>query len=119
MLMEVTNAVVAACKAHTGKGPQRAKSHMRPNALYVVLRDWMTVAERALVAQGRQDLIAESRRYGFDQVAHATRSTVENATNRIVITTRSHINVDRETAILAYPLGPGGGAPAAASEERV
>ena len=119
MLMEVTNAVVAACKAHTGKGPQRAKSHMRPNALHVVLRDWMTIAERALVGQGRQDLIAESRRYTFDQVAHATRSTVENATNRTVITTRSHIDVDRETAILAYTLGPGGGAPPATSEERV
>jgi stage II sporulation protein AA (anti-sigma F factor antagonist) len=119
MLMEVTNAVVAACKTHTGKGPQRAKSHMRPNALYVVLRDWMTVAERALVAHGRQDLIAESRRYAFDQVAHATRSTVEDATNRTVITTRGQINVDRETAILAYTLGPGGGAPSAASEERV
>ena len=66
-LMEVTNAVVTACKARTGKGPTRAKAHLRSNTLYVVLRDWMTVAESTLLAGGRQDLIAESRRHLHEQ----------------------------------------------------
>jgi anti-sigma B factor antagonist len=105
-LMEVTNAVVSACKAHAGKGPQRAQAHLRANALYVVLHDWMTVAEHTLVALGRQDLIAESRRHLNDQVADATRSTVEHAIGRSVIATRSHIDLDRNTAILAFALGP-------------
>jgi len=106
-LMEVTNAVVAACKTHTGKGPKRAKAHLRPDALYVVLQDWMTAAEHTLLADGREDLIAESRRHLHDQVAEAARTTVETATDRVVIATRSHIDFDRKTAILAFSLGPG------------
>jgi hypothetical protein len=57
-LMAVTNAVVAACKQHTGRGPTRAKAHLYPNALHIVLGDWMTREERTLTAGGRQDLIA-------------------------------------------------------------
>ena len=105
-LMEVTNAVVTACKAHTGKGPMRAKAHLRSNALYVVLRDWMTVAERTLLARGRKDLIAELRRHLHQQVADATQSSVEEATGRNVIATRSHIQFDRRTAIVVFILRP-------------
>jgi stage II sporulation protein AA (anti-sigma F factor antagonist) len=105
-LMEVTNAVVTACKTHTGKGPMRAKAHLRSNALYVVLRDWMTVAESTLLARGRKDLIAESRRHLHQQVADATRSSVEEATGRKVIATRSHVQFDRRTAIVAFILSP-------------
>ena len=83
-LMDITNAVVSACKAHTGKGPMRAKAHLRSNALSVVLRDWMTVAESTLVAGGRKDLVAESRRHLHQRVADATRSSVEEATGRNV-----------------------------------
>jgi anti-sigma B factor antagonist len=104
-LMEVTNAVVTACKAQTGKGPQRARAHLRPNALYVVLQDWMTTAEHTLLIDGRQALIAESRRLLHDQVADATQSTVETATSRVVIATRSHIDFNRDTAILVFILG--------------
>ena len=39
VLMEVTNAVVSACKAHTGKEPTRASAYLSSNALHVVLRD--------------------------------------------------------------------------------
>ena len=105
-LMEVTNAVVSACKAHTGKGPMRAKAHLRSNALSVVLRDWMTVAESTLVAGGRKDLVAESRRHLHQQVADATRSSVEEATGRNVTATRSHIDFDRNTAIVVFTLRP-------------
>ena len=105
-LMEVTNAVVGACKTHTGKGPTRAKTHLRTNALYVVLRDWMTVAERTLLARGRQDLIAESRQHLHQQIADTAQSTVEDATGRNVIATRSHIQFDRNTAIVVFILSP-------------
>ena len=105
-LMEVTNAVVTACKAHTGKGPTRAKAHLRSNALCVVLRDWMTVAEGTLVASGRKDLVAESRRHLHQQVADAARSSVEEATGRNVIATRSHIEFDRVTATVVFTLSP-------------
>jgi anti-anti-sigma factor len=104
-LMGVTNAVVTACKTHTGKGPERAKAHVRPNTLYVVLHDWMTAADHTLLDHGREDLVAESRRHLHDQVAASTRTTVENATGRIVIATRSHLDFDRNTAILAFSLG--------------
>ena len=105
-LMEVTNAVVTACKAHTGKGPTRAKAHLRSDALCVVLRDWMTVAEGTLVASGRKDLVAESRRHLHQQVADAARSSVEQATGRNVIATRSHIEFDRVTATVVFTLSP-------------
>jgi len=105
-LMEVTNAVVTACKAHTGKGPTRAKAHLRSDALCVVLRDWMTVAEGTLVASGRKDLVAESRRHLHQQVADAARSSVEEATGRNVIATRSHIEFDRVTATVVFTLSP-------------
>ena len=84
-LMEVTNAVVTACKTHTGKGPTRAKAHLRPDALYVVLHDWMTAAEHTLLAHGRHDLIAESRRHLHDQVADATRTAVEHSADRPIV----------------------------------
>jgi len=105
MLMEVANAVVTACKTHAGKGPERARAHLRPNALYVVLQDWTTVAERTLLAGGRQDLVSESRCHLHDQVADAARSTVEDATGRTVIASRSHIDFNRNTAIVAFILG--------------
>jgi anti-anti-sigma factor len=106
-VMEVTNAVVNACKAHTGKGPTQAKARLRSNALYVVLRDWMTVAERTLLVGGHEDLVAESRRHLHQQVAEATRSSVEDATGRNVIATRGHIDFDRDTAIVVFILSPG------------
>jgi len=105
-LMEVTNAVVAACKTHTGKGPARAKAHLHADALHVILRDWMTRAEQTLLAHGRQDLIAQIRRHVHDHVADTTRSTVEHATGRTVIATPSHIEFDRDTATLLFILGP-------------
>jgi anti-sigma B factor antagonist len=105
-LMEVTNAAVTACKTHTGRGPTRARAHLRPDALYIVMEGWMTAAEHTLLACGRHDLIAESRRHLHAEVAGATRATVENATGRIVTATRSRVEFNRETAILAFVLGP-------------
>ena len=105
-LMEITNAVVAACKTHTGKGPRRAKAHLGPDALYVILRDWMTRAEQTLLAHGRQDLIAQIRRHVHDHVADATRPTVEHATGRSVIATPSHIEFEHDTATLVFILSP-------------
>jgi uncharacterized protein YbcI len=69
------------------------------------MEDWMTAAEHTLLACGHQDLIAESRRHLHDEVAEATRATVENATRRIVTATRSRVEFNRETAILAFVLG--------------
>ena len=105
-LMEITNAVVAACKTHTGKGPRRAKAHLGPDALYVTLHDWMTRAEQTLLAHGRQDLIAQIRRHVHDHVADTTRPTVEHATGRIVIATPSHIEFEHDTATLVFILSP-------------
>ena len=67
----------------------RAKAHLRSNALYVVLHGWMTDAERTLVAGGRKDLVAESRRHLHQQVADAARSSIEEATGRSVIATEA------------------------------
>ena len=103
-LMEITNAVVAACKTHTGKGPRRAKAHLGPDALYVLLHDWMTRAEQTLLAHGRQDLIAQIRHHVHDHVADATRPTVEHATGRSVIATPSHIEFEHDTATLVFIL---------------
>jgi uncharacterized protein YbcI len=66
----------------------------------------MTVAESTLVAGGRQDLVAESRRHLHQRVADATRPSVEEATGRNVTATRSHIDFDRNTAIVVFTLHP-------------
>jgi|SRR6188472_620838 len=102
--MEVTNAVITACKAQTGKGPQRARAHPRPNA--VRRPAGLDDHRRAHPPHRRPPgLIAESRRLLHDQVADATQSTVETATSRVVIATRSHIDFNRNTAILVFILG--------------
>jgi hypothetical protein len=65
----------------------------------------MTAAETPCSPTATRTSSPKSRRHLHDQVADATRTTVDNATGRIVIATRSHIDFHRKTAIIAFILG--------------
>ena len=106
--MDVTNAVVAACKEHAGKGPPRAKAYVAPDTVYVVLGDWMTRAERTLMAQGSQGLVAEMRSTLHDRIADATRTAVEAATGRTVLAVQTQIELSRNVATVQFILSPAG-----------
>jgi uncharacterized protein YbcI len=104
-LEAITNAVVAACKQRTGRGPTGARADVGPDEVHVVLHGWITQLERTLLGNDHPDLVRQIRRDVHNEVADASRPTVEEATGRSVVGMRTRVDFDDEIAIIEFTLG--------------
>jgi uncharacterized protein YbcI len=95
---EITRAMVMLTKAHTGKGPTRARTYISDNLVVCLLRDGMTQVEKTLVSSNQQGTVADLRhrlQRAFQEEAVAT---VERLMEREVISFMSTHDLHNDVA---------------------
>lgn len=102
----VCDAIVAAFKRTSGRGPTKVKAYMLGDAVAVVARDMLTTLELTLVRGGRGDLVSEARRALFDEVADECREAIEQATGKRVNGLQTHIDPSADRALAIFRLQP-------------
>jgi uncharacterized protein YbcI len=108
----ISNHVVRMLHAYTGRGPTKAWTSFDADLITVVLRDTLTKGERSLVANGRRELVLQTRKAFQDAMAVELIAGVQERTGRTVIAFLSENHIDPDIAIENFVLAPNGGASA-------
>jgi uncharacterized protein YbcI len=103
---EISTAAVQILRAHTGRGPTKARTHISGDLVTIVMGGTLTRAERMLVDQGQwprvEDLRQEMQRIMKDELVAA----VEQHTGRRVIAFVSANHCEPDLAIENFVLAP-------------
>jgi uncharacterized protein YbcI len=102
--VKISNLVVQAFRAHTGRGPTKARTTFDLNLITVVLRDTLTNGERSLVAAGRTELVIEMRRAYQEMMREELIAGVEELSGRKVAALLSDTHLDPDIAVAAFVL---------------
>jgi uncharacterized protein YbcI len=104
----LSNAVVRCMADVSGRGPSRARTTIGQDAVFVVVEDTLTRAERELVRIGDEQLVLRMRE-GLQRAMHeALDSEVERLTGRRVIGFMSANHIDPDLAVEVFILAPDG-----------
>ena len=103
----LSNAMVGMKKEYYGRGPERAKTYINDEYVFVVLEGGLTRNEETLLAAGEQDLV-RGYRLRFQEIMRDRLVTiVEEATGRRVLDYHSQIVFDPPRAFEIFVLdGP-------------
>jgi uncharacterized protein YbcI len=105
----ISREIVRIYADYYGRGPTRAKTHWREEAIVCILEDAFTRAERLLVDGGRFDQVRLNRQVFQDEIEPLLRETIERVTGRRVETCLSQINRDgvaAEIFVLGEQIAP-------------
>jgi uncharacterized protein YbcI len=105
----ISNAVVQAFSEFTGRGPTKARTSIRDDLVVCMLENSLTRAERSLVADGREQLVLDTRRAFQQSMRDELVGAVEALTQRKVIAFMSDNHIDPDLATETFvlePLGP-------------
>jgi uncharacterized protein YbcI len=102
----ISNGVVHALAETIGRGPTKARAHVSQDLVAVVLRDYMTKSEKALVADGKSDLVLVGRRAIQESMRQTLIDVVEDATGRTVEAFFSDNRADPDIAVEVFVLVP-------------
>jgi len=92
--LEISNGIVQLMSGFYGRGPDKAKTFVVDNYVFVVLEDLLTRAETTMVENGRADLVSEMRLAFQTDMATEFKSVVEQALGRKVLTYQSQVVFD-------------------------
>jgi uncharacterized protein YbcI len=91
--------MVKAMKNFYGRGPTKAKSYLIDDLLFVVMRGGMTEAEQTLLDAGQADAVRAFRQHYENVMGERLIGTVEQLTERKVVTYQSQVLFDPHTII--------------------
>ena len=91
LLSRISNEIVKAQKEFWGKGPERAKSYMFDDMLFVVMHGGLTSAEKSMLAFGEADLVRQFRQTFENRMTERLTGIIEELTGREVLTYQSQI----------------------------
>jgi uncharacterized protein YbcI len=100
----LANAVVQCYHRLAGRGPTKAQAFCRANLVVVVLGAVLTLVERNLVADGRQDAVREHRAAMHETMVSELAGAIEKLTGRRVQATLSADDVDHDIAAEVFVL---------------
>ncbi len=83
--LAITNVVVELLRAHSGRGPTRARTVVSPDLVVVHLRDCLTVAEKSIQEHGCADLVVRGRDVLHAAIREEATAAVERITGRQVV----------------------------------
>ena len=86
-------------KGFYGRGPTKAKSYLIDDLLFVVMRGGMTEAEQTLLDAGDGDAVRAFRQHFENVMGERLIGTVEQLTERKVVTYQSQVLFDPHTII--------------------
>jgi uncharacterized protein YbcI len=109
LLAAILREMVKAMKGFYGRGPTKAKSYLIDDLLFVVMRGGMTEAEQTLLDAGEADAVRAFRQHFENVMGERLIGTVEQLTERKVVTYQSQVLFDPHTIIeiflFAEPFG--------------
>jgi uncharacterized protein YbcI len=105
-VVAICNAVVAAFKRSSGRGPTEVKAYMLEDSVAVVARGMLTTLERTLVRGGHEQLVTEARRVLDDEVARECRAAIEQATRQRVVGWQTQVDPSADRALALVLLEP-------------
>ena len=102
----IASMVVQVLRQYTGRGPTRSRTYLSDELISVVLQGTLTRAERALVADGKSDLVLSNRR-AFQNIMRADLiAGIEELTGRTVIAFLSDNSIDPDVKVKSFLLAP-------------
>ncbi len=105
--LAITNAVVRLLRAHSGRGPTRARTTIAPDLVVVHLRDCLTTGEKTVVGAGHAELAVQGRDILHEAIREESTAMVEEITGRHVVAYLSTQAADPDHALIAFVLdGP-------------
>lgn len=102
----ISNMVVQVMRAYTGRGPTKAWTSMDTDLIVVVLHDTLTTGERSLVADGRAQLVRDTRKAYQDTMGPELIRGIEEITDRDVAAFLSDNQIEPDIAIETFILQP-------------
>ena len=102
----LSNAVVRCMAEVSGRGPSRARTTLGHDAVFVVVEDTLTRAERELVRIGDEAIVLRMRE-GLQRAMHAALDReVERLTGRHIIGFMSTNHIEPDLAVEVFILAP-------------
>ena len=109
MLSQISTEMVRLQKQYYGRGPERAKSYMVDDLLFIVMRGGVLTAEQTLLECGREDLVRNFRQHFQNEMGARIVGMVEEVTGRKVVNYQSQVLFDPhmvfEIFVFDDPLG--------------
>ena len=102
----ISDMVVKALAATTGRGPTKAKTTLGENGVFVVLQDTLTHGERMLTDAGEGVAVLDLRRRWQRVMEREIRHSLEELTGRKVIGFMSDNHIDPDLAVEVFVLEP-------------
>ena len=102
----IASMVVQVLRQYTGRGPTKSRTYLNDELISVVLQGTLTRAERALVADGKSDLVLSNRR-AFQRIMRSDLiAGVEALTGRTVIAFLSDDSIEPDIKVKSFLLAP-------------
>jgi uncharacterized protein YbcI len=102
----ISTMVVGVLREHTGRGPEKARTHISDGLISVVVRGTLTRAEHTLIDGGRSDVVVRSRQALQEIMRVDLVSGIEALTGRTVIAFFSDSSLDADLAVESFLLAP-------------
>lgn len=99
LLAAISREMVKAMKTYYGRGPTKAKSYLLDDLLFVVMRGGTLQSEQTLLDAGFSDTVREFRQKFENVMGERLVGTVEQLTERRVLTYQSQILFDPQVVI--------------------
>ena len=110
LLQRISNLMVGLQKEFYGRGPDRTKSYMVDDLLFVVMRGGVTRAEQTMLDFGQQDLVRNFRQQFENEMTKRLVGGIEQLTGRTVLTYQTQILFDPHIICQIFVFdGPVGG----------
>jgi uncharacterized protein YbcI len=102
----ISNALVRIQREYLGRGPTRARTSIRDDAVVVLLEDTLTKAERSLVDDGKEDEVLITRGSLQRTMREDMEAAVASLTGRSVVAFMSTNHIDPDIACEVFVLSP-------------
>jgi uncharacterized protein YbcI len=102
----LSNAMVGMKKEYYGRGPERAKTYINDEYVFVVMEGGLTRNEETLLAAGRDDLVRRYRLEFQEAMTETSTKAVEELTGRSVVGYHSQMLFDPPRSIEIFVLDP-------------
>ena len=94
VLSRISTEMVRLQKQYFGRGPERAKSYMVDDLLFIVMRGGVTTAEQTMLDSDQEDLVRNFRQQFENEMGARLVGMVEQLTGRKVVNYQSQIVFD-------------------------
>jgi uncharacterized protein YbcI len=102
LLSSISREMVKAMKTYYGRGPTKAKSYLMDDLLLIVMRGGITEAEKTLLDAGESDAVRAFRQRFENVMCERLVGTIEQLTDRKVLTYQSQVLFDPPTVIEVF-----------------